>query len=205
MARVNVSVDQTVFDKVTSEVQREERTLFAFTNEWLSLAAELSVDGWSASKIRGLCGSISLLKEMDVITLPSDFVDELISREYKTDKEGLLEMFRNMGNNLVGLLKIATPDLDSLSVVARNFLMLLPVKQFEIRKGRDNSLEVDIVGVGRKIESAECTFEFMEAILNGYGYSVSKHESGVGMLRMWAYNNDSTLSEGVVDYASIRK
>lgn len=187
MARTNMSVDQKVFDEFSAEAQSQNKTLFAFTNEWLSVISELSKDGWTPSKIHGIGHSISLLKEMDVITLPSDFVDELIARMYRTDKQGLLNMFRDMGSSLVGLLKIATPDIDGLSELAKEFIMLLPVKQFKVVKQDNDSIEVDIVGAGRKKESAECTFEFLEAILNGYDYSVSKHEIGVGMLRVWAY------------------
>lgn len=182
-----MSVDQKVFEEFSAQAQRENKTLFAFTNEWLSVVSELSKDGWTPSKIHGIGHSISLLKEMDVITLPSDFVDELIAREYKTDKQGLLNMFQEMGSSLVGLLKIATPDIDGLSELAKEFIMLLPVKQFKVVKQDNDSIEVDIVGAGRKRESAECTFEFLEAVLNGYGYSISKHEIAVGMLRVWAY------------------
>ena len=155
------------------------------------MAAELSNEGWSSSDFRAMCDSFSLMKKMDVITLPSDFVDELIARQYKADKEGLLQMFREMGSSLVGLLKIAAPDLDGLSELAKEFMILLPVKQFKVLKDETNSIEVDIVGAGRKRESAECTFKFLEAILDGYSYSVSKYETGVGMLRIWAYKRDA--------------
>lgn len=191
MARTNISVDQTVFDEFSSQAQTQNKTLFAFANEWLSIDAKLSKDGWLPSKIEGIAHSISLLKEMDVITLPSDFVDELIARQYKADKDGLLQMFREMGSGLVGLLKIATPDLDGLSELAKEFMVLLPVKQFKVIKDDAKNIEVDIVGAGRKKESAECTFQFLEAILDGYGYSVSKHETGVGLLRIWAYKRNS--------------
>lgn len=96
-----------------------------------------------------------------------------------------------MGSSLVGLLKIATPDIDGLSELAKEFIMLLPVKQFKVVKQETESFELDIVGAGRKRESAECTFEFLEAILNGYGYSISKHEIGVGMLRVWAHKTNN--------------
>lgn len=186
-----MSIDQKVFEDFSAEAQSQNKTLFAFTNEWLSVVSDLSRDGWTPTKIHGIGHTISLLKEMDVITLPSDFVDELIAREYNADKESLLKMFRDMGSSLVGLLKIATPDIDGLTELAKEFIILLPVKQLKVLKQEDDSVEVDIVGAGRKKESAECTFQFLEAILNGYGYSVSKHEIGVGMLRVWAYKGSN--------------
>jgi hypothetical protein len=56
----------------------------------------------------------------------------------------------------------------------------------EIVKAERNSVIVNIVGAGRRIETTECSFEFLKALLNGYGYSVSSHELGVGTIRIQA-------------------
>jgi hypothetical protein len=131
--------------------------------------------------------AVTLLKQIDVITFPSDFVDQLISKDYARDKEGTLKLFRDMGNQIVGVLKIAAEDLDELSALVRNFAGLLPVKQFTLAPKEDkNKVEIDVVGAGRKIESTECALEFLTSVLNGYGYSVTKKEVNVGTIRVWA-------------------
>jgi hypothetical protein len=188
MARTNISVDGAVFDEFSAEANRQNKTLFAFANETLSAISKISKEGGTPSQLYPLWRSLSVLKQIDVITLPSDFVDDLIEKIYVSDKETVLKMFRGLGSNVVGLLRIAAEDLDSLALLAKDFALMIPVKQFKVTKeeGEEETMKVDIVGAGRKISSTECTFEFLKAILNGYGYSVTKQEIGVGTLRIWA-------------------
>lgn len=187
MARTNISVDQAVFEEFSSQAKLKDKTLFAFANETLSAVAKISAEGGDPSELYGLWRTISLLKQVDVITLPSDFVDELIAMQYASDKENLLKMFSELGSKLVGVLKIAARDIDELAVFGRDFAMLLPLKQFKISMAQDSdSIEIRIVGAGRRIESTECSFALLQSILNGYGFTVTKHEMNIGTILVWA-------------------
>ena len=191
MARTNISVDQHVFEEFSSQAQQQNKTLFAFANESMTAISKICAEGGSPSELYSLWRSFSILKQIDVITLPSEFVDELITKLYTADKDTLLRMFQNLGASLVGLLKIAAEDLDKLSVIAKDFTSVIPLKQLKISKREENSVEVDIVGAGRRAESTECTFAFLKPILNGYGYSITKHEIGIGTIRIWAVKRGS--------------
>jgi hypothetical protein len=187
MARTNISVDQAVFEEFSSQAKLKDKTLFAFANETLSTVAKISAEGGDPSELYGLWRTISLLKQVDVITLPSDFVDELIAMQYASDKENLLKMFSELGSKLVGVLKIAARDIDELAVFGRDFAMLLPLKQFKISMAQDSdSIEIRIVGAGRRIESTECSFALLLSILIGYGFTVTKHEMNIGTILVWA-------------------
>lgn len=187
MARTNISVDQNVFEGFSAEADRQNKTLFAFANETLSVMSKVSSEGGSPNEVYGLWRSINLLKQVDVITLPSDFVDELISKLYRSDKDETLKMFGDLGTKLVGVLKIAASDLKELSSLERDLGGLLPIKQLAIKEGSGKGvLEIDVVGAGRRIESTECAREFLIAIVRGYGYSISKQETNVGTIRLWA-------------------
>jgi hypothetical protein len=186
MARTNISVDQGIFDEFSSEADRQNKTLFAFANESLSAIAKISAEGGNPSELYRFWRSIGLLKQVDVITLPSDFIDELIAKLYAQDKPNLLKMFRDLGSELVGVLKIAAENLDDLEKLAKDFIALLPLKQFKINKIDESTIEIGIVGAGRKIESTECSLEFLKSILNGYGYSPEKSEVNIGTIRLWA-------------------
>ena len=186
MARTNISVDSAIFQEFSSEAERQSKTLFAFANESLSAISKISAEGGNSADLYKLWRSISLLKQIDVITLPSDFIDELISRIYTIDKPGVLKMFRDLGSELVGVLKIAADNLEELGQLGKDFTALLPVKQFKIDRLDESTVEIGIVGAGRRIESTECTSEFLKSILNGYGYSVTKNEINVGTIRLWA-------------------
>jgi hypothetical protein len=187
MTRTNISVDQAVFDEFSSEAKRANKTLFAFANEALSTVAKVSSEGGDPAELYGLWRTITVLKQVDVITFPSDFVDELIGKEYADDKEGLLKMFSDLGSRLVGVLKIAAADIDQLALLGKDFALLLPLKRFKVTRGKDaDSIEISIVGAGRRIESTECSFVFLQSILNGYGYTVTKHEINTGTIVAWA-------------------
>lgn len=185
LTRTNVSVDHAIFEEFSFQAKRRDKSLFAFTNESLSAISRICAEGGEPTEIYRLWRSIALLKQIDAITLPSSFVDQLIANQYALDKEELLKMFSGLGSNLVGVLKIAAEDLDSLAKLAVDFTGLLPLKQLKITHDGDTA-EIVVVGAGRRIESTECSFEFLKSILNGYGYTVTKYELNVGTIRLWA-------------------
>ncbi len=187
VARVNLSVDQAVFEEFSAQAKRKDKTLFAFANESLSAMAKITAEGGEPSDLYKFWRSIALLKQTDIITLPSDFVDRLIAREYASDKEGLLKMFSDLGSELVGVLKFGAKDLSELAALATDFTALLPIKQFKISQSqKDDSVEIGIVGAGRRIESTECSFVFLQSILNGYGYTVTNHDINIGTIMVRA-------------------
>ena len=187
MARTNISVDDAVFDEFSSEAKRVNKTLFAFANESLSTMARVSSEGGDPAELYRLWRTVTVLKQVDVITFPSDFVDELVAKEYADDKEGLLKMFSDLGSRLVGVLKIAAADIKELEGLGQDFALLLPLKQLKMTQGDDpDSIEISIVGAGRRIESTECSFVFLRSILNGYGYTVTRHEINTGTIMAWA-------------------
>ena len=186
MARLNLSVDGTVYEEFSLHARRKNKTLFAFTNETLGTVCRICNEGGSVSEIYPLWHASSVMRQIEVMTLPADFLEELIVAEYAADKEKLLKMFWDLGAGLVGLLKIAAEDLEDLAGMTKEFMHLLPIKNFKISNSKDSLIEVDLVGTGRRIESTECSSEFVKAILNGYGYETTKQELGTGTIRIWA-------------------
>ncbi len=186
MARTNLAVDRNVFEEFSEEADRKNKTLFAFANESLSVVAKVSAEGGTPSELYGLWQSTRILKQIDVVTLPSDFVDEIIARMCSFNKEETLRMFADLGGRLVSVLKIGAADIFELSKLEEKLGGLLPIKQLTIREqtGKGN-LEIDVVGAGRRIESTECAREFLIAVVRGYGYSISKQETNVGTIRLW--------------------
>src|SRR5438128_2070916 len=120
MARTNISVDSDAFDEFSAQAERQNKTLFAFANESLLTVAKISSEGGNPSDLYRMWRAVTLLRQIDVITLPSDFIDEPIAKQYATDKPGLFKMFRELGSRLVGVLKIAAPTLEELSELAKD-------------------------------------------------------------------------------------
>lgn len=186
MHRAGLSVDRRVSDEFAVQAGRAGKTLYAFTNEWLDAASKISAEGGTPKDVLGRWQIWSFLKQVDVITLPADFVEDLISRLYATEKTNLIKMFGNLGAGLVSLMKMAAADVEQLAVYAEDFADVIPTKRIEIVRPNRNSILVNIVGAGRRIETTECSFEFVKAILNGYGYDVSSQEINIGTIRIQA-------------------
>lgn len=185
MARTNISVDKNVFEAFSAEAERQNKTLFAFANEALSTVTRIAGEGGSPSDMYAIWHSFALLKQVDVITLPADFVDEITAELYAIDRAKTLKMYSDLGSRLVSLLKIFAEDLPDLSRVEKDFRGLLPIKQMTIKELSKGSYEIDVIGAGRRIESTECAREFLIAVVRGYGYSVSKQDMNVGTIRLW--------------------
>jgi len=183
MARSNISVDKKVFDDFSAQAMLEGKTLYSFTNEWLEVAAKISGQGGKGQDVFDLWRSNGILKEFDTIVLPADFVDNMLVKLYAADKTSLLKSFSDLGKELVGVLKIAADDIGALGELVKEFTPFTPIKRFEVKTTSADSKEVSIVGVGKKIESTECCYEFLKAVLNGYGYDVSSHELYPGTIR----------------------
>jgi hypothetical protein len=184
MPRASLSVDRDVSDEFSVQAERSGRTLYAFTNDWLDTDSKISATGGTPKEVLGHWRICTILKQVDIITLPADFVEELISKLYTTEKANLLKMFSDLGANLVGLIKMVAPDIEQLGTVGRDFADVIPAKKIEIIRQDSTSILVSIVGAGRRIETTECSFEFIKAILNGYGYNISSHELALGTIRI---------------------
>ena len=188
MARVNLSIDREVFDAFANQVVKRNMTLYAFANECLSAMSKISEEGGDPAELYDVWKVLSILKEAEVVTLPSGFVEVLIQELYQSNKAGLLKHFRELGEQMVGLLTVFADDVPTLAKLARDFTFIVPIKHFSVSNGNSNhdgNLRIDVVGAGKGIESTECSSEFLKAVIDGYGYSVVKEDLHPGTIRLW--------------------
>jgi hypothetical protein len=185
MARTNISVDQNVFEAFAAEAERQNKTLFAYANEALSVITKVASEGGNPADLYAMWRSMTLLKQFDVITLPSDFVDEVTAEMYAANKERTLKRYSDLGSRLASIIRIFAPDLPELAHVEKDFRGFLPIKQLSIKEQAKGHFEIDVVGAGRRIESTECAREFLIGMVRGYGYSVTKQETNIGTIRLW--------------------
>jgi hypothetical protein len=186
MVRTNLSIDKGVFEEFAAEADRRKMTLFAFANESLSAVTKISQEGGNPEEFYKIWRVLSILRQVDVITLPSDFVEDLIERQYKVDSAATKAKFRDLGTSLVGLLKMAAENIEDLSPLAKDFGFFIPIKHFSLTVQRSGLLQVDVVGAGKAIETTQCSAEFLKSIIAGYGYAVTKEELHPGTIRLLA-------------------
>jgi hypothetical protein len=186
MARTNLSIDKQVFEQFAAEADRRNMTLFAFANEALTSITKISQEGGSPDEFYKIWRVLSILRQVDVITLPSDFVEDLIARLYHANAASTKKVFSDLGTSLVGLIKMAADDVGDLAPLARDFGFFTPIKHFGLSTLKDGRVQVDVVGAGRTLETTECSAAFLKAILEGYGYVISKEELHPGTIRLLA-------------------
>ncbi len=192
MVRTNISVDREVFDEFAAEADRRKMTLYAFANEALSAVTKVSREGGTPDEFYRIWRVLSIRKQVDVITLPSDFVELFIERLYKADTQATKAMFSELGSSLVGLLKMVAEDIEELSPLAKDFGSIIPIKSFNLTEGSDGHIKLDVVGAGKGLETTECSSEFLKSILVGYGYVVTKEDLHAGTIRLLAKKNGRT-------------
>ena len=186
MARTNLSVDKAVFEEFAAEADRRKMTLFAFANEALSSITKISREGGDPEGFYKIWRVLTILRQVDVITLPSDFVEDLIERQYRSDAAATKAKFRELGASLVGLLKMAAEGIEDLSPLAKDFGFFIPIKHFSLAMVKEGEVQVDVVGAGKGVETTQCSSEFLKAIVLGYGYVVKKEEIHPGTIRLVA-------------------
>ena len=140
MVRTNLSIDKSVFEEFAAEADRRKMTLFAFANESLSAITKISQEGGNPEEFYKIWRVLTILREVDVITLPSDFVEEFIERLYKADPVETKTRFRDLGTSIVGLLKIAAEDIEDLTPLAKDFGFFIPIKHFDLTSTKDGRI-----------------------------------------------------------------
>ena len=192
MVRTNLSIDKGVFEEFAAEADRRKMTLFAFANESLAATTKISREGGSPDEFYKIWRVLTIMRQVDVITLPSDFVEDFIERLYKVDPKQTRAQFSNLGASLVGLLKMAAESIEDLTPLAKDFGFIIPIKHFDLHGSKDGRVQVDVVGAGKGMETTECSSEFLKSILAGYGYAVLKEELHPGTIRILAEKNGRT-------------
>jgi hypothetical protein len=175
-----------VFEEFSAQADKRNMTLYAFANESLSVISKVSAEGGDPEGLYQVWKVLSIMKEVDAIVFPSDIVEELVTQLYHIDKKRLLARFSELGTSLVALLRIAAEDLQGLISLAKGLFSFIPVKHMEVLTLENGSIEVNLVGAGKGIETTECSSEFLKSVLHGYGYNVTREEIHPGIIRLWA-------------------
>jgi len=184
--RISISVDRGIGEDFSRQADRTGKPLYAFANDWLATASKISAQGGTADKAGEEWKVCSVFKDAEAIPLPAEFVEQLVEGLCQSDKEQALKTFRALGENLAPLLMIYAPKIDQLADIARGFAVMAPLKRLDIERIDGGSVVISVVGAGRRYDVTECAFEFLRAVLAGYGYMVTAYELGVGTIRLEA-------------------
>jgi hypothetical protein len=189
MARTNIAVDEKTADLLADEATKENKSLYALTNEALDAVLKVCKYGGSPKEVYSSWRWSRILKDTDAIPLPGDLMEKLMVRTFQSDKDWLLKSWFDEGKRVGAYLQMYAEDFQQLIARVDELDGLLPVKrlEFERREGdRGVNIIVRIVGAGFSVESTSCTEQFLLGLLSAYSYRVANSRVSEGMIEVTA-------------------
>ena len=185
MTRTNISIDEEVAASLSDEAERENKTMYALSNESLKAILNICKSGGRPEDVYTSWMFTRILKDLDTVPTPGDLVEKLVKKLYEVDKEWLLSTWFEEGERIGTYLRLSSPRMQDLSAEARDLskLGLLPVKRLEIEEG-DDEFTVRVVGAGLSEESTRCADQFFKGIVSAYSLTVLRSSMAEGIIEL---------------------
>lgn len=186
MARTNIAVDEKTADLLADEATRENKSLYALTNEALEAVLRVCKYGGSPREVYPSWRWSRILKDTDAIPLPGDLMEKLMKKTFQSDKDWLLKAWFDEGRRVGSYLHMYAEDFQQLISRVDELHGLLPVKRVEFERKEDDrgaSVTIRIVGAGFSVESTSCTEQFLLGLLSAYPYRIVNSRISEGMIK----------------------
>ena len=189
MARTNIAVDEETADLLADEATKENKSLYALTNEALTAVLKVCEFGGSPKEVYASWRWSRILKDTDAIPLPGDLMERLMKKTFLTDKDWLLGEWFNEGKRVGSYLHMYAEDFQELIPRVDELAGFLPVKRVEFERKEEEgkvSVVVRVVGAGFSVESTTCTQQFLLGLLTAYPFKVTNSRVSEGMIEVRA-------------------
>ena len=189
MARTNIAVDEETADLLADEATRENKSMYALTNEALTAVLKICKYGGSPKEVYPSWRWSRILRDTDAIPLPGGLMEKLMRRVYSTDKDWLLKEWFDEGKRVGSYLHMYAEDFQQLIPRVDELQGFLPVKRVEFER-RDKegkaTVLIRVIGAGFSRESTSCTEQFLLGILSAYPYKIISNRVFEGMIEVTA-------------------
>jgi len=192
MARTNIAVDEETADQLADEATKENKSLYALTNETLTAVLRICKYGGSPKEVYPSWRWSRILKDTDAIPLPGGLMEKLMKKTFLTDKDWLLKEWFDEGKRVGSYLHMYAEDFEKLIPRVDELQGFLPVKRVEFERKEEQGkvkVLVRIIGAGFSRESTSCTEQFLLGILSEYPYKVTSNKVFEGMIEVTAEEN----------------
>jgi len=190
MGRTNISIDEEVAASVSDEATRENKTMYAFSNESLKAILNICKSGGRPEDVYTSWMFTRILKDLDTVPTPGDLVEKLLGKLYRVDKAWLLRTWFEEGQRIGAYLHLSSPRMQDLSAEAKEIskLGLLPVKRLEMENEGENEFTVRVVGAGLSEESTSCAEQLFKGIISAYTLHVVSSKMSEGIIELKVSN-----------------
>ncbi|MDA4128290.1 MAG: hypothetical protein OK422_02330 [Thaumarchaeota archaeon] len=189
MARTNIAVDEATADSLADEATKENKSLYALTNEALAAVLRVCEYGGTPREVYPSWRFSRILKDTDAIPLPGDLMEELTKKIYSTDKDWLLSQWFGEGKRIGSYLRMYAEDFKELVSRVDEVQAFLPVKRVEFERKEEQekiNITVRVIGAGLSHESTSCSEQFLRGILSAYPYKIVSSRISEGMIEVRA-------------------
>jgi hypothetical protein len=189
MARTNIAVEEETADLLADEATKENKSLYALTNEALTAVLKICKYGGSPKEVYSSWRWSRILKDTDAIPLPGDMMERLMKRVFLSDKDWLLKEWYEEGARVGSYLLMYAEDFRVLASRVDELQGFLPVKRVEIEMKEEDGKAIAIVrviGAGFSPESTRCTEQFLLGLLSAYPYKIVNSRVSEGMIEVRA-------------------
>jgi hypothetical protein len=188
MARTNISIDEEVAASLSDEAAKENKTIYALSNESLKAILNICKSGGRPEEVYVSWMFTRILKDLDIVPTPGDLVEKLLKKLYESDKDWLLSTWFEEGQRIGAYLRLTSPRMLDLSEEAKDIskVGLLPVKSLKMESEGEDGFTVRVVGAGLSEESTSCADQLIKGIISAYSLHVvsSKMSEGIIELRV---------------------
>jgi hypothetical protein len=183
MVRASLAVDAEVAEALSKLAEEKHMTLYSLTNQILKTSLELIRENLEIQDLKNLLTAYLILRDLDAVVLPSDFMDTIIAELYARDRELILKKFKQLGRDVAKYLKVHTESFEELLQLARTVGRFFPLKKLQARYIAGKQYELVLVGAGSRVESTQCVYEAMKGILEEYGVKILEDEVAKGLIK----------------------
>jgi hypothetical protein len=195
MTRTNISIDEEIAASLSDEATRENKTMYALSNESLKAILNICKSGGRPEDVYTSWMFTRILKDLDTVPTPCDLVEKLLGKLYEVDKAWLLRTWFEEGLRIGAYLRLTSPRLQDLSAEAKNLskLGLLPVKRLEMENEGEDEFTLRVVGAGLSEESTSCADQLFKGIVSAYSLHVVSSEMSEGIIELRVSNREGPL------------
>ncbi|HUI01399.1 MAG TPA: hypothetical protein VLX56_07200 [Nitrososphaerales archaeon] len=189
MARTNIAVDEETADLLADEAAKENKSLYALTNEALTAVLRVCEYGGTPKDVYPSWRWARILRDTDAIPLPGGFMEKLMQKAYQTDKDWLLKEWFDEGKRVGSYLHMYANEFEQLIPRVGELQGLLPVKRVEIERKEEQdrvNILIRVVGAGFSLESTTCTEHFVMGVLSAFPFRIVSNRISEGMIEISA-------------------
>jgi len=183
--RVNIAVAKDVAEELAKVAEERGMTQFALASELLRLGLELIKSGYDTRQVRELLMFYRVMTDLEIVPIPGRLLDKMIADMYSINSQVMEQLWCDAGKMLAGYIKALFGDLKDVAPMVPYLARLLPSRRFDV-KVAENSVVLDVVGIGYGIESVQVNAVAARCLLEEFGYGVEKTIIAPGVLKIEA-------------------